>query len=124
MSWNGSGERPGRTPELYRRTRVASRFLGRVVERGSPDRAPGPTVMGAGRLTPPWDRAQISRPSADLAVREDSEYGDLTIVRAGGGTSQQELVTPVRRCEQLHDYERLLERIVELRRSGLAARRI
>jgi len=59
-----------------------------------------------------------------VAVRGDIEYVDLTIVWAGGGTSQHELVRPMRSFEQLRDHERLLERIVELRRSGLTARRI
>jgi hypothetical protein len=59
-----------------------------------------------------------------VAVRGDSEYVDLTIVWAGDGTSRHELVRPVRNFEQLRDHERLLGRIVELRRSGLTARRI
>jgi hypothetical protein len=77
--------------------------------------------------TRPEDRKAILRQlieRAIVAVRGDSEYVDLTIVWAGGGTSQHELVRPVRRFEQLRDHERLRARIVELRRSGLTARRI
>ena len=77
--------------------------------------------------TRPEDRKAILRQLIERAivtVRGDSEYVDLTIVWAGGGTSRHELVRPVRSFEQLRDHERLLERIVELRRSGLTARRI
>jgi hypothetical protein len=77
--------------------------------------------------TRPEDRKAILRhliERAIVTVRGESEYLDLTIVWAGGGTSQHELVRPVCRFEQLRDHERLLERIVELRRSGLIARRI
>jgi hypothetical protein len=77
--------------------------------------------------TRPEDRKAILRhliERAIVAVRGNSEYVDRTIVWAGGGTSRHELVRPVRNFDELRDHERLLERIAERRRSGLAARRI
>ena len=46
---------------------------------------------------------------------------DVTIHWQGGFTSQHEVVRPVRSYEQLRDGDRLVERIVELRRDGNTA---
>ena len=53
-----------------------------------------------------------------VTVREESEYVDVTIQWAGGSTSRHALVRPVQRYQQLADYERLLNRIDELRTAG------
>jgi DNA invertase Pin-like site-specific DNA recombinase len=77
--------------------------------------------------TRPEDRKAIVRQLIErvmVAVRGDSEYLDLTINWVGGMTSRHELVRPVGSFEQLRDHERLLKRIVELRDSGLTARRL
>lgn len=57
----------------------------------------------------------------EVQVRPDSEQTDVTIVWQGGWTSRHEVARPVLRYEQLHDYEHLRERLVQLRREGLNA---
>ena len=51
-------------------------------------------------------------------VRGESEWVDVTIHWAGGSSSRHELVRPVQRYQQMADYERLLNRIEELREAG------
>jgi hypothetical protein len=73
------------------------------------------------------DRKAIARHLIDrvvVAVRDDSEYVDVTIHWLGGLTSMQELVRPVGRYEQLRDYAGLLRRILELREQGRSTRQI
>ena len=53
-----------------------------------------------------------------VTVRGESEWVDVTIHWAGGFTSDHELVRPVQRYQQMADYERLLNRIDELREAG------
>ncbi len=70
------------------------------------------------------DRKEVIRCLVERVVaqvRPDSEYVDVTIAWQGGFTSQHEIVRPVRLYTQLRDYERLLNRIAELRRAGRTA---
>ena len=53
-----------------------------------------------------------------VTVRGESERVDVTIHWAGGFRSDHELVRPVQRYQQMADYERLLNRIDELRKAG------
>ena len=53
-----------------------------------------------------------------VTVRGESEWVDVTIRWAGGSSSSHALVRPVQRYQQLADYERLLNRIDELRTAG------
>ena len=53
-----------------------------------------------------------------VTVRGESEWVDVTIRWAGGSSSAHELVRPVQRYQQMADYERLMNRIDELRKAG------
>jgi len=55
-----------------------------------------------------------------VTVQDSTERVDVTLHWAGGFTSQHELIRPVRRYDQLADYERLIGRIKELRREGVS----
>jgi DNA invertase Pin-like site-specific DNA recombinase len=59
-----------------------------------------------------------------VAVRCDSEYVDVTIQWAGGYESQHEIVRPVATYAQLRDFDRLMDRVVQLREAGHAAPQI
>ena len=59
-----------------------------------------------------------------VGVRCDSEYVDVTIHWAGGYESQHEIVRPVGTYAQLRDFEEIMNRVVELRKAGHAARHI
>ncbi len=68
------------------------------------------------------DRQEIIRCLVERVVlrpQGNSECVDVTIHWAGGFRSQHEIVHPVGRYEQLHDFDRIIARIVELRRHGL-----
>jgi DNA invertase Pin-like site-specific DNA recombinase len=70
------------------------------------------------------DRKQIIRCLVErvtVHVRCDCEVVDVTIRWAGGYESQHEIVRPVATYAQLSDFERLLDRVVELREAGHAA---
>jgi DNA invertase Pin-like site-specific DNA recombinase len=85
-----------------------------------------PDLWGA-ETTTAADRKAIARHLIDrvvVAVRDDSEYVDVTIHWLGGMTSEHELIRPVGRYEQLRDYEGLLGRLLELREQGRSARQI
>ena len=67
------------------------------------------------------DRQRIVRLLVEevvVTVRGESERVDVTIHWAGGFSSGHELVRPVQRYQQMADYERLLNRIDELREAG------
>ena len=67
------------------------------------------------------DRQCLIRHLVDHVVVEvqgESEVVDCTIHWKGGYQSLHEVIRPVRRYDQLRDYERLRERILELRRQG------
>jgi hypothetical protein len=73
------------------------------------------------------DRKQIIRCLVErvvVHVRCDSEHVDVAIHWAGGYQSQHGIVRPVASYAQLRDYERLLDRVVELRESGQTASQI
>jgi DNA invertase Pin-like site-specific DNA recombinase len=73
------------------------------------------------------DRKQIIRCLVErvvVHVRCDSELVDVTIRWAGGYESQYEIVRPVATYAQLRDFERLLDRVVELREAGQTASKI
>jgi DNA invertase Pin-like site-specific DNA recombinase len=73
------------------------------------------------------DRKEIVRcliERVEVQVRPDSEQTNVTIVWQGGWTSRHEVARAVLRYEQLHDYEQLRERLVQLRREGMSAPRI
>jgi DNA invertase Pin-like site-specific DNA recombinase len=73
------------------------------------------------------DRKQIIRcliGRVTVHVRCDSELVDVTIGWAGGYESQHEIVRPVATYAQLSDYERLLNRLAELRDAGRTAAEI
>ena len=55
-----------------------------------------------------------------VTVQDSTERVDVTLHWAGGFTSQHELIRPVRRYDQLADYERLIGRIQELRRESIS----
>jgi len=59
-----------------------------------------------------------------VVVQNDTEYVDVTIHWMGGMTSQHELIRPVGRYEQLRDYDRLMERIMDLRKQGRTSREV
>ena len=67
------------------------------------------------------DRKQIIRCLVEriaVHVRGDCELVDVTIRWAGGYESQHEIVRPVATYAQLSDFERLLDRVAELREAG------
>ena len=71
--------------------------------------------------TSPKDQQAIVRHVIDrvtVTVQGESERVDVTIHWAGGFESQHELTRPVARYDQLTDYNRLVARILELRRGG------
>ena len=73
------------------------------------------------------DRKQIIRCLVErvmVNVRNDCELVDVTIRWAGGYESQHEIVRPVATYAQLSDFQRLLDRVAELRAAGHNAREI
>jgi DNA invertase Pin-like site-specific DNA recombinase len=78
-------------------------------------------------LTSNADRKQIVRCLVErvvVHVRCDSELVDVTLHWAGGYHSQHEIARPVATYAQLRDFERLMDRVVELRESGHTAAQI
>jgi DNA invertase Pin-like site-specific DNA recombinase len=70
------------------------------------------------------DRKQIIRcliERVTVQVRCDCELVDVTIRWAGGYESQHEIVRPVGTYAQLSDFERLMDRVAELREAGRTA---
>jgi DNA invertase Pin-like site-specific DNA recombinase len=53
-----------------------------------------------------------------VAVQGDSELVDVSVHWAGGFTSQHQVIRPVAKYEQLHNYQQLLARAVQLRDQG------
>lgn len=73
------------------------------------------------------DRKEIVRCLVErvvVDVRPDSEVVGITIHCQGGFTSAHQAVRPVKRYAQMEGHEKLLERIVQLRREGCTAARI
>ena len=70
------------------------------------------------------DRKQMIRCLVErvvVQVRCDSEFVDVAIHWAGGCESRHEIVRPVATYAQLRDFERLMDRVVELRQAGHTA---
>jgi DNA invertase Pin-like site-specific DNA recombinase/transposase-like protein len=68
------------------------------------------------------DRKQIIRCIVDrviVVVDKSTELNKVTIVWAGGVTTQHHVARPVGKYEQLRDYRRLTERITQLHHEGL-----
>ena len=85
-----------------------------------------PALWHAGTTTA-RDRKEIIRHLvAKVLVQVDpaSERTDVTICWHGGFTSQHVIVRPIARMSQLSDGQRLLDRLVELRRAGYQAKQI
>lgn len=57
-------------------------------------------------------------------VDNDTEHVDVTIYWHGGFESQHEIVRPVKRYEQLRDFDNLMDRIVALRYAGHTSKQI
>jgi DNA invertase Pin-like site-specific DNA recombinase len=73
------------------------------------------------------DRKEVIRCIVErviVGVRCDSEYVDVTIQWAGGYESQHEIVRPVATYAQLRDFDRLMNRVVQLREAGHSAPQI
>ena len=73
------------------------------------------------------DRKQIIRLLVErvvVQVRCDSEQGEATIHWKGGYQSQHAFTRPVATYGQLQDFERLLERVLQLRTNGRTAAQI
>lgn len=73
------------------------------------------------------DRKEIIRHLVEkvvVHVDHDSEYVGVTIHWHGGFTSQHEAVRPVKSYEQLRDFDKLLNRVAELRHEGRSAAKI
>ena len=78
-------------------------------------------------LTTNPDRKQIVRCLVErvvVHVRCDSEFVDVTLHWGGGYQSQHEIARPVATYAQLRDFNRLMDRVVELRQTGHTAPQI
>jgi hypothetical protein len=73
------------------------------------------------------DRKEIIRLLVErvvVHVDKNSEYVDVTIHWHGGFISQHEIVRRVSKFEKLRDYDRLMERLLQLRRAGKTSAQI
>lgn len=73
------------------------------------------------------DRKEIIRHLVEkvvVHVKNDSEYVDVAIQWQGGFVSRHEVVRPVKSYEQLRDFDKLMDRVAELRREGHTAAQI
>lgn len=73
------------------------------------------------------DRQAIARLMLDrvvILVRGDTEHVDLTCHWAGGVATRHALIRPVRRFEQLEQFDRLMARIAALRQQNATAQDI
>jgi hypothetical protein len=59
-----------------------------------------------------------------VAVQGDSELVDVSVHWAGGFTSQHQVIRPVAKYEQLHNYQELLARAIQLWDQGQTTSRI
>jgi DNA invertase Pin-like site-specific DNA recombinase len=73
------------------------------------------------------DRKEIIRLVAErivVAVRANTERAEVTITWRGGQTTRHEIVRPVSRYESLGEYDRMMDRIMQLRRDGLTIKEL
>lgn len=78
-------------------------------------------------MTTPADRQRVLRHLIDrivLTAPANREVAEVTVHWAGGCVSHQELVRPVAQYKQLRDFDRLAERVGQLRRAGYSSPRI
>ncbi len=78
-------------------------------------------------MTMAADRQQVARHLIErvvLTAPADQEVAEVTVCWAGGCVSHQELIRPVARYEQLRDFDRLSERIVQLRQENRTSAQI
>ncbi len=79
-----------------------------------------PTLWGASTTTPS-DRQRIVRLLLErvvVTVQDTSEQVDVALHWSGGFVSQHDLARPVRRYEQIADYDHLMARVIELWEMG------
>jgi len=77
--------------------------------------------------TPAAERQQVMRYLIDhivLRAPANREVAEVTVHWAGGCVSHQELIRPVARYNQLRDFDRLAERVGQLRRAGYSSPQI
>jgi len=77
--------------------------------------------------TSPADRQRIVRLLIERVVvwiHDGTEHCDVTLHWAGGFMSQHDLIRPVQRYDQTADYDRLIARILELRKEGIPCAQI
>ena len=85
-----------------------------------------PTLWHAAETTA-RDRKEIIRLLTErivVDVRARSERAEATITWRGGQTTRHEIVRAVSRYESLGDYDRMMDRIVQLRREGLTIKEL
>jgi DNA invertase Pin-like site-specific DNA recombinase len=85
-----------------------------------------PTLWHAPETTA-RDRKEIIRLLTErivVDVRANTERADVAIQWRGGQTTRHEIVRAVSRYESLGDYDRMMERIVQLRREGVTIREL
>jgi hypothetical protein len=73
------------------------------------------------RTTTASDRRVVVRhliERVEVAVQGETEWTDVVLYWAGGFMSRHELRRPVRRLEQLRDFSALMDRVLELHRTG------
>jgi hypothetical protein len=73
------------------------------------------------------DRQTIIRHLVDRVVVEiqgKTEFVDVTIHWAGGYVSHHEIIRPVGRLEQMRDYDRFVQRMLELYEAGVSSPKI
>ena len=85
-----------------------------------------PTLWHASETTA-RDRKEIIRLLTErivVDVRANTERAEVTITWRGGQTTRHEIVRPVSRYESLGEYDRMMDRIVQLRREGLTIKEL
>jgi Recombinase zinc beta ribbon domain/Recombinase len=85
-----------------------------------------PTLWHAPETTT-QDRKEIIRLLTErivVDVRANTERAEVAIQWRGGLTTRHEIVRAVSRYESLGDYDRMMERIVQLRRAGLTIKEL
>jgi DNA invertase Pin-like site-specific DNA recombinase len=73
------------------------------------------------------DRKEIIRLLTErimVDVHANTERAEVTITWRGGQTTRHEIVRPVSRFESLGEYDRMMDRIVQLRRDGLTIKEL
>src|SRR5262249_40425707 len=73
------------------------------------------------------DRKEIIRLLIErvvVYVRANTERAEVIITWRGGQSTRHEIVRPVSRFESLGEYDRMMDRIVQLRRDGLTIKEL